>query len=58
MNEQEIRRHERSKVVALLTRVATDLRKLGNGYDAKFIDEIIKHLNSPDWENDTKNWKQ
>jgi hypothetical protein len=57
MNEQEIRRHERSKVLALLAKVATDIRLLGQGYDAKFIDEIIKILSSPNWETDTKNWK-
>lgn len=58
MNEQEIRRHERNKVIALLRGVATDIRRLGNDFDAKFIDEIIKLLSSPDWEQDTSNWKR
>jgi hypothetical protein len=57
MNEQEIRRHERSKVIALLSKVAVDIRLLGQGYDAKFLDEVIKILNSPNWETDTENWK-
>ncbi len=53
MNEQEIRKSERTKIVGFIRAVATDLRRLGNGYDAKFLDEIIFVLTSPEWDEDT-----
>lgn len=54
MNEQEIRKSERTKIVGFIRAVATDLRRLGKGYDAKFLDEIIFVLSSPEWDEDTK----
>lgn len=53
MNEQEIRRSERNKIIGFIREVAVDIRRLGNEYDAKFLDEIIQVLNSPDWDTDT-----
>ena len=56
MNEQEIRNNERNKVVALIRTVAVDIRKMGKDFDAKFLDELVLILTSPNWENDTKGW--
>jgi hypothetical protein len=58
MNEQQIRDHERSKVIAYIRGIAQDLRQFDNEYDAKFLDEIISYLTHPDWVEDTKSFKK
>ncbi len=58
MNEQQIRDHERSKVVAYLRRMASDLRKFDKSRDAVFLDEAINFLEHPNWVNDTKDFRK
>jgi hypothetical protein len=58
MNEQQIRDHERSKVIAYIRRVARDLRQFDNSRDAVFLDEIVGFLEHPNWVNDTKDFRK
>jgi hypothetical protein len=58
MNEQQIRDHERSKVIAYLRQIARDLRQFDRSRDAVFIDEAITFLEHPNWINDTKDFRK
>lgn len=57
MTEQQIRDHERLKVVTYIRAVAEDLRKFDNSHDAKFLDEIAEVLTHPDWPSKTSKFK-
>ena len=57
MNEQQIRDHERSKIVAYIRALAEDLRNFDNTHDAAFLDEIASVLTHPDWPEKTSKFK-
>lgn len=57
MTEQQIRDHERLKIVRYIRALAEDLRKFDRDYDATFLDEIAEVLTHPDWPEKTSDFK-